>query len=105
VGGSRYVPGIGRHPRRELLSRDLAASVGMALDADICILNFYEAGGRMGLHQDKVLLPRGRSEGLRMTPGKRFRRFALSHGAYAMLGMAVRAAVPHGIPPTGGYLV
>jgi hypothetical protein len=40
-----------------------------------------------------------------MTLGKRIRRFALSHGAYAMLGMAVRAAVPHGIPPTGGYLV
>src|SRR5262245_47025857 len=31
----------------------LAASVGMALDADLCILNYYDAEGRMGLHQDK----------------------------------------------------
>src|SRR5262245_44246717 len=31
----------------------LAASVGMTLDADLCILNYYDAEGRMGLHQDK----------------------------------------------------
>jgi alkylated DNA repair protein (DNA oxidative demethylase) len=30
-----------------------AASVGMTLDADLCILNYYEADGRMGVHQDK----------------------------------------------------
>jgi len=30
-----------------------AASVGMALDADLCILNYYDADGRMGVHQDK----------------------------------------------------
>jgi DNA alkylation damage repair protein AlkB len=37
--------------------RDLAgacaATVGMTLDADLCILNYYDASGRMGLHQDK----------------------------------------------------
>jgi alkylated DNA repair protein (DNA oxidative demethylase) len=37
--------------------RDLAAraasSAGMSIDADLCIMNFYEADGRMGLHQDK----------------------------------------------------
>jgi DNA oxidative demethylase len=37
--------------------RDLADSIaraaGMTLDADLCILNYYDAGGRMGLHQDK----------------------------------------------------
>ena len=37
---------------RALASR-VAASVGMTLEADICILNHYEADGRMGLHQDK----------------------------------------------------
>jgi len=31
----------------------IAASVGMRLDADLCILNYYDADGRMGLHQDK----------------------------------------------------
>jgi DNA alkylation damage repair protein AlkB len=37
---------------RALASRG-ASSVGMRIDADICILNYYEADGRMGLHQDK----------------------------------------------------
>ena len=37
---------------RSLATR-VATSVGMTLDADICILNYYDAGGRMGLHQDK----------------------------------------------------
>ena len=36
-----------------LLAGDIAAAAGMSLDADICILNFYDADGRMGLHQDK----------------------------------------------------
>ena len=35
------------------LARDLAASVGMAIDPDLCVLNYYDAEGRMGLHQDK----------------------------------------------------
>jgi alkylated DNA repair protein (DNA oxidative demethylase) len=35
------------------LSREIAASVGMTLEADVCILNYYDADGRMGLHQDK----------------------------------------------------
>jgi DNA oxidative demethylase len=35
------------------LAADVAAAAGMRLDADLCILNYYEAGGRMGLHQDK----------------------------------------------------
>src|SRR5947208_6114367 len=30
------------------LARDAAASAGMALDADLCILNYYESDGRMG---------------------------------------------------------
>jgi DNA oxidative demethylase len=37
---------------RELAAR-AAAAVGMSIDADLCIMNFYDADGRMGLHQDK----------------------------------------------------
>jgi alkylated DNA repair protein (DNA oxidative demethylase) len=35
------------------LARDIARAAGTALDADLCILNYYDADGRMGLHQDK----------------------------------------------------
>lgn len=35
------------------LASELAAAAGMRLDADICILNVYDAAGRMGLHQDR----------------------------------------------------
>ena len=35
------------------LARDIARSTGMTLDPDLCILNYYDAEGRMGLHQDK----------------------------------------------------
>src|SRR5436190_24356744 len=35
------------------LAREIAAASGMTLAADLCILNYYDADGRMGLHQDK----------------------------------------------------
>jgi len=35
------------------LARDIARSIGMTLEPDLCILNFYGDDGRMGLHQDK----------------------------------------------------
>jgi alkylated DNA repair protein (DNA oxidative demethylase) len=35
------------------LAREIAAAAGMTLDPDLCILNYYQAEGRMGLHQDK----------------------------------------------------
>jgi DNA oxidative demethylase len=35
------------------LAREISASAGMAVEADLCILNYYDAEGRMGLHQDK----------------------------------------------------
>jgi alkylated DNA repair protein (DNA oxidative demethylase) len=35
------------------LATAIAASVGMAIDPDLCILNYYDTEGRMGLHQDK----------------------------------------------------
>ena len=37
----------------EILARDIATSVGMAFEPDVCIMNYYDAEGRMGLHQDK----------------------------------------------------
>ena len=36
----------------------------MTLNADLCILNYYEADGRMGLHQDKDESERSISAGL-----------------------------------------
>jgi DNA alkylation damage repair protein AlkB len=35
------------------LANEIAASVGMLFDADLCILNYYDGAGRMGVHQDK----------------------------------------------------
>src|SRR5213595_3928403 len=35
-----------------VLAREIAGVVGMMLDPDLCILNYYDAEGRMGLHQD-----------------------------------------------------
>jgi alkylated DNA repair protein (DNA oxidative demethylase) len=46
------------------LARDIAASAGMTLAPDLCILNYYDAGGRMGLHQDKDESPRSIAAGL-----------------------------------------
>ena len=46
------------------LARDIAAAAGMRLDADLCILNYYEAEGRMGLHQDKDESPESLAAGV-----------------------------------------
>ena len=35
------------------LAAEIASAVGMSIDADLCILNYYDEEGRMGLHQDK----------------------------------------------------
>ena len=35
------------------LASDIARSAGMDVTPDLCILNYYDAEGRMGLHQDK----------------------------------------------------
>lgn len=42
----------------------LARAAGMTLDADLCILNYYDADGRMGLHQDKDESERSLAAGL-----------------------------------------
>jgi len=46
------------------LAREAAGSAGMILDADLCILNYYDADGRMGLHQDKDESAASLAEGL-----------------------------------------
>jgi DNA alkylation damage repair protein AlkB len=46
------------------LAQRLAREAGMTLDADLCILNYYEADGRMGLHQDKDESERSIAAGL-----------------------------------------
>jgi alkylated DNA repair protein (DNA oxidative demethylase) len=40
-------------PELRTLAREIAAEAQMAIDPDLCILNYYDAAGRMGLHQDK----------------------------------------------------
>ncbi len=35
------------------MAAEIARAAGMTIDADLCILNYYGADGRMGLHQDK----------------------------------------------------
>ena len=35
------------------LARGIAGSAGMPLEPDVCIMNYYERDGRMGVHQDK----------------------------------------------------
>src|SRR2546426_6745021 len=32
------------------LAAEIAASVGMTIEPDVCILNYYDVGGRMGIH-------------------------------------------------------
>ena len=46
------------------LAQELAADAGMAFDPDLCILNYYEGDGRMGLHQDKDESPESIAAGL-----------------------------------------
>jgi DNA alkylation damage repair protein AlkB len=45
------VPSLPADWRR--IAAEVAASVGMRLDPDVCIVNFYDRDGRMGVHQDK----------------------------------------------------
>ena len=46
------------------LAAEVAAAAGMTLDADLCILNYYDAGGRMGVHQDKDESPESIAAGV-----------------------------------------
>ena len=46
------------------VASEIAAAADMPLDADLCILNYYDAEGRMGLHQDKDESERSIAAGL-----------------------------------------
>ena len=46
------------------LAQRLAREAGMSLDPDLCILNYYDADGHMGLHQDKDESERSLAAGL-----------------------------------------
>lgn len=35
------------------MAQEIAAEARMSIDPDLCIINYYDAEGRMGLHQDK----------------------------------------------------
>jgi len=48
----------------ERLARTIARQAGMAFDPDLCILNYYDTDGRMGLHQDKDESERSVAAGL-----------------------------------------
>jgi DNA alkylation damage repair protein AlkB len=48
----------------EALARDAARRAGMSLEPDVCIMNYYDADGRMGLHQDKDESPESLAAGL-----------------------------------------
>jgi len=43
---------------------DIAQGAAMPFAPDLCILNYYDAGGRMGLHQDKDESERSLAAGL-----------------------------------------
>ncbi len=46
------------------LAAEVASLAGMSLNADLCILNYYDRDGRMGLHQDKDESPASIAAGL-----------------------------------------
>jgi DNA oxidative demethylase len=48
-----HLPAPPLPPDFAALARGIAQTAGMTLAADLCILNYYDADGRMGLHQDK----------------------------------------------------
>jgi DNA oxidative demethylase len=46
------------------LARTIAREAGMGFEPDLCILNYYDADGRMGMHQDKDESARSLAAGL-----------------------------------------
>ena len=50
--------------RFKRLAAEIAHAAGMAIDADLCILNYYDRDGRMGLHQDKDEGPESIASGI-----------------------------------------
>jgi DNA alkylation damage repair protein AlkB len=46
------------------LAIEAAARAGFAIDPDICIVNFYDAGAKLGVHQDKDERPESLAAGI-----------------------------------------
>jgi len=46
------------------VAEEIASAVGQPFAPDLCILNYYDATGRMGLHQDKDESPESIARGL-----------------------------------------
>jgi alkylated DNA repair protein (DNA oxidative demethylase) len=40
-------------PGLRALAQEIAEAAGMHIEPDLCLINYYESEGRMGLHQDK----------------------------------------------------
>jgi alkylated DNA repair protein (DNA oxidative demethylase) len=47
-----------------ILAAEIAAACDMSIAPDLCILNYYDADGRMGLHQDKDEAPASIAAGI-----------------------------------------
>jgi DNA alkylation damage repair protein AlkB len=58
----RPVPGL--PPELRELARSLAEIAGFTFSPDLCIVNWYGAQSRMGLHQDKDESPQSLASGL-----------------------------------------
>jgi alkylated DNA repair protein (DNA oxidative demethylase) len=46
------------------LAQEIASAAGMDIDPDLCLINYYDTGGRMGLHQDKDEGPQSIAAGI-----------------------------------------
>ena len=75
--------------------RAIAAAAGMTFEPDLCILNYYDADGRMGLHQDKdesERVDRRRAAG-RLGVGRRHRAISVRRAAAQGSGRVAAARV------------
>ena len=78
------------------LASELAREAGMSIDADLCILNYYDADGRMGLHQDKDEGPASIAAGIPVAS------ISLGDTARFLFGGLKRKDPVHAIPLESG---
>ena len=51
-------------PSLRMLAREIADAAHMQIEPDLCLINYYDSEGRMGLHQDKDEGPRSIAAGV-----------------------------------------
>jgi len=51
-------------PDLRMIAQEIARDAGMQIDPDLCLINYYDGSGRMGLHQDKDEGPRSIAAGI-----------------------------------------